>query len=70
MSFQDFFHDIPDSFWVKEVREAVKNYLADFYAKLLPPAFATPLAENHFAKKPLAEMGVPPPLTESLKFFS
>ena len=49
--FRTFFHDIPDLFWVKEVREAVKNYLADFYAQLFPPAFPTPLAENHFAKK-------------------
>ena len=33
-------------------REAVKNYLA----------------ENHFAKKPLAEMGgTPPPLTDKLQ---
>ena len=30
----------------------------------------TPLAENHFAKKPLAEMGVPPTFNgKSTKFF-
>ena len=38
MSFQDFFHDIPDLFWVGGVREAVKNYLADFYVKGIPHA--------------------------------
>ena len=37
--------------------EAVKNVLADF----VPPA--TPLTDNHFAKKPLADRwGTPPPL--------
>ena len=30
----------------------------------------TPLTDNHFAKKPLAERGVPPPLNgQSPKFF-
>ena len=45
------------------LREAVKNYLADF--------FRSPLTENHFAKKPLAEMGgTPPPITgKSAKLF-
>ena len=42
------------------IREAVKNVLADF----VPP---TPLTKNHFAKKPLTELGgtPPPPLTEN-----
>ena len=45
-----------------KVREAVKNVLADF---------VTPLTDNHFAKKPLAERGGAPPLTENWqKFFS
>ena len=49
-------------YWL--LREAVKNFLADF--------FGTPLTENHFAKNPLAEMGgtPPSPLTESLLSFS
>ena len=44
------------------VRGAVKNVLADFvrYGGTPPPS--TPLTENNFAKKPLAERGVPPPL--------
>ena len=41
----------------KIIREPVKNYLADFF----------PLAENHFAKKSLTEIGgtSPTPLTEN-----
>ena len=39
-------------------REPVKYYLVDFFPlRGYPP----PLAENHFAKKPLAERGGPPP---------
>ena len=68
MSFQVFFHDILNLFWAGEVREAVKNYLADFCAKGLPaPPSPPPLAENHFAKKSLAEMGGTPPLTEKIR---
>ena len=53
--------------------EAVKHYLADF-VRLggTPPTPPTPLTENHFAKKPLAERGdtpAPSPLTESAKLF-
>ena len=44
------------------VRDAVKNYLADFFRQGgTPPPFTPLLAENHFAKKPLAEMGGTPP---------
>ena len=53
------------------IREPFKNYLADFFrlGGTLPP---TPLTENHFAKKPLAERGgtPPPPLTENRRKFS
>ena len=43
----------------KLAREAFKNVLADF----VPP---TPLTDNHFAKKPLADRGgTPPPLTDN-----
>ena len=38
-----------------KIWEHVKNYLAD------PPPTPTPLAENHFVKKPLVEMGVSAP---------
>ena len=41
------------------LREPVKNYLADFFRKGGTPP--TPLTENHFAKKPLAESGGTPP---------
>ena len=46
-------------------REAVKNVLADFSVKGVPPP--TPLTENHFAKKTLVERGgtPPPPLTDN-----
>ena len=48
------------------LRDAVKNVLADFfrYGGTPPPS---PLTENHFAKKPLAELGgtPQPPLTEN-----
>ena len=40
-------------------RLPVKNYLAFFSAKGIHPPF--PLAENHFDKTPITEMGVPPP---------
>ena len=41
-----------------KLREPVKNYLAEF----------SPLTENQFAKKPLAERrGTPPPLTDNLQ---
>ena len=43
------------------LREAVKNYLADFFRKGVPPQPPTPLTENHFAKNPLAERGGAPP---------
>ena len=44
----------------KYIREPVKNYLAIFSVKGVPPP-PTPLTENHFAKKPLAERGGTPP---------
>ena len=58
------FHQI--RFWNK-IREAVKNYLADIVRK-----GGTPLTDNHFSKKPLAERGgtTPSPLTESPPSFS
>ena len=46
---------------VFDIREAVKNYLADFFRwGGTPPYPPTPLTENHFAKKPLAERGGTP----------
>ena len=46
------------------VREAFKNYLADFFRQG-PPPHPTLLAENHFAPKSLAELGgTPSPLSE------
>ena len=49
--------------------EPIKNYLAIFFR--LGDTLPTPLAENHFAKKPLAEMGVaPPPFKENRGKFS
>ena len=55
---------------IKGLREAVKNVLADFSVKGVPPTPPhppTPLTDNHFAKKPLAERGgsPPPPLTDN-----
>ena len=50
-----------------DIREAVKNYIADF-----SPPPPTALTENHFAKKPLADRGgtPPPPLNgQSPKIF-
>ena len=41
------------------IREPVKNYLADFFRSGGNPP-PTPLTENHFAKKPLAERGGTP----------
>ena len=55
------FHTIP----IKGRRQ--KLFSGFFRLGGTPP---TPLAENHFAKKPSAEMGVPPPLTESPLSFS
>ena len=54
---------------VMVVREAFKNYLADFVKGVPPP---TPLTDNHFAKKTSAERRgkLPPPLTESPPSFS
>ena len=50
----------------KKIREPVKNVLADFSVKGVPPP-PTPLTENHFAKKPLAERGgTPAPLNGKL----
>ena len=48
------------------VRGAVKNVLADFvrYGGTPPPS--TPLTENNFAKKTLAERGGTPPLNGKL----
>ena len=44
------------------LREAVKNVLADFFRKGgTPRPPPTPLTENRFAKKPLAERGGTPP---------
>ena len=46
----------------RKLRGAVKNVLADFFPLRGYPS-PTPLTENHFAKKPLAERGgSPPPL--------
>ena len=44
----------------KRLRDAVKNYLADFFREGGTPT-PTPLTENHFAKKTLAERGGTPP---------
>ena len=53
------------------LREAVKNYLADITPLPGPTPPPTPLAENHFAKRPLSVMGgTPPPLTEIPPSFS
>ena len=43
------------------LRDAVKNYLADFFRLGGSPPPGTPLTGNHFAKKPLAERGGTPP---------
>ena len=43
------------------IRDAVKNVLADFFREGGTPPHPTPLTENHFAKKPLAERGGTPP---------
>ena len=50
-------------FKLKSDRGAFKNYLADFFPLrgYRPPTLPTPLTENHFAKKPLAERGGAPP---------
>ena len=49
------------------LREAFKNYLADFFPLRGYPPPPTPLTENQFAKKPLAERGgYPPPLNRKL----
>ena len=50
-----------------QIREAFKNYLADFSVKGVPPPL-TPLMENHYVKKHLAERGVGlhPPLIGKL----
>ena len=45
-------------------------YLADFFRLGGTPPPPTLLAENHFAKKTLAEMGGTPPLTNSPLSFS
>ena len=45
-------------------------YLADFFRFGGTPPPQTLLAENHFAKKPLAEMGGTPHLTNSPLSFS
>ena len=46
--------DIKDTTFMTPPREAVKNYLADFSRKGgTPPSL--PLAQNHFAKKPLTK---------------
>ena len=50
---------------VIQLRGAVKNVLADFIRKGgwgPPPPPPIPLTDNHFAKKTLADRGVPPPL--------
>ena len=52
-----FFEYLPSR---EALREPVKNVLADLSAKGVPPP-PTPLTENHYAKKLLAERGVPPP---------
>ena len=53
------------------IREPAKYYLAYIFRKegTTPPR--TPLAENHFAKKRLAELGGTPlpPLTENCRKF-
>ena len=50
-----------------QLREPFKIYLVDISAKGVPPH----LAENHFAKEPLAERGYPPPpLTENRRKLS
>ena len=66
-----FWHStIPHMRWGKNrrrrVKEAFKNYLAIFSVKGVPSAPPTPLTENHFAKKPLAERGGTPPLNGKL----
>ena len=48
------------SFYNDRIREAVKTTKRIFSAKGVLP-LPTPLAEDHFAKKTLAEMGGPPP---------
>ena len=47
--------------------EPVKNVLTDFVRSGGTPP-PTPLTENYFAKKPLAERGVHPPLENRRKF--
>ena len=41
------------------LREPVKNYLADFVKGVPPPP--TPLTDNHFSKKTIADRGGTPP---------
>ena len=41
------------------LEKSLKNNLLATIFKIV--TFFTPLTENHFAKKPLAERGVPPP---------
>ena len=44
-----------------KIREAVKNYLADFFLNGIGGYPLPPLMENHCAQKSLAERGVTPP---------
>ena len=45
--------------FITPLREPVENYSTDFFRYGGPPP-PTPLTQNHFAKKPLAERGGTP----------
>ena len=56
---------------MKEVKGTFQKRFSGFCPLRGYPPPPTPLTENHFAKKPLAERGgTPPPLTENRRKFS